>query len=197
LAEEVVLVEVVNYLSRGPNSGNMKSTKWFDRKFDFSAQQNTFPSIIERLRGAPARLEERCRVIPSAWLEVKPDNTWSIKENIGHLTDLEPLWQGRLDDIKNGKGDLRPTDLANRKTDEAGHNAKSLDQLLRDFRHARAETITMIEGLDEELIFRSALHPRLKTPMRTMDHFLFVAEHDDHHLARITELMRIFERGDL
>jgi hypothetical protein len=27
--------------------------------------------------------------------------------------------------------------------------------------------------------------------MRTMDLFLFVAEHDDHHLARITELARL------
>jgi hypothetical protein len=26
--------------------------------------------------------------------------------------------------------------------------------------------------------------------MRAIDHLLFVAEHDDHHLARITELAR-------
>ncbi|MBS1531306.1 MAG: DinB family protein [Bacteroidetes bacterium] len=175
----------------------MRSTKWFDRKFDFSAQQNIFPSIIERLRGTPARLEERCRTIPGEWLEIKPGNSWSIKENIGHLTNLEPLWQGRLDDFKKGEKELRPTDLANRKTDEAGHNAKSLDQLLSDFRQVRAETMAMIEDLDEELIFRTALHPRLKTPMRTMDSFLFVAEHDDHHLARITEMMRIFEKDGL
>jgi uncharacterized damage-inducible protein DinB len=172
---------------------NMKSTKWFDRKFDFTSQQNTFPSIIERLRGTPARLEERCRVIPAEYLELKPDGTWSIKENIGHLTDLEPLWQRRLDDFLNHQTELRPTDLANKKTDEANHNARSLEELLSAFRQVRAHTISAIEKLDEEIIFRSALHPRLKTPMRTMDSFLFVAEHDDHHLARITELMRQFQ----
>jgi len=176
----------------------MKSTKWFDRKFDFfGTQQNIFPSIIERLRGTPARLEEKCRDIPSAWLQIKPENTWSIKENIGHLSDLEPLWQGRLDDLKNGEKELRPTDLANRKTDDAGHNNKSLAQLLSDFRQVRGETVRMIEGLDEDIIFRSALHPRLKTPMRTKDSFLFAAEHDDHHLARITELIRVFEKENL
>ena len=37
-------------------------------------------------------------------------------------------------------------------------------------------------------IFRTALHPRLETPMRMMDLFYFVAEHDDHHLARITAI---------
>lgn len=169
----------------------MKSTKWFDRKFNFDSEQNTFPSIIERLSGTPARLEEKLKAIPADLLEVKPANTWSIKENIGHLTDLEPLWQGRLEDIINGETELRPTDLANKKTDNANHNAKSLTQLLADFRQIRLQTITMLEKLDEETIFKSALHPRLKTPMRTMDSFLFVAEHDDHHLARITELAKM------
>jgi hypothetical protein len=32
-------------------------------------------------------------------------------------------------------------------------------------------------------------HPRLKTPMRLIDHLYFVAEHDDHHHARIWELV--------
>jgi hypothetical protein len=93
----------------------------------------------------------------------------------------------------NSETELRPTDLANKKTDEADHNAKSLEQLLADFRKVRMQTIGMIEKLDEEIIFKSALHPRLKTPMRTMDSFLFVAEHDDHHLARITELTMLFQ----
>ena len=171
----------------------MKKVKWFDRSFNFNSEQNIFPSIIERLRGTPATLEERFKVIPADILETKLDNTWSIKENIGHLTDLEPLWQGRLEDIINSENELRPTDLANRQTDLADHNSKSLDELLSSFRQIRAETIVMLENLDEEIIFRSALHPRLKTPMRTMDLFLFVAEHDDHHLARITELYQLLD----
>lgn len=36
---------------------------------------------------------------------------------------------------------------------------------------------------------RSALHPRLLTPMRLIDFLAFVAEHDDHHLAEIAWLM--------
>ena len=168
----------------------MKKVKWFERSFDFSKDQNIFPSIIERLKGTPARLDEKFKSIPLEILETKVDNTWSIKENVGHLIDLEPLWQGRLEDIKNGEIEMRPTDLANRKTDEANHNAKSIEKLLRDFREIREHTISLIENLDEETIFKSALHPRLKTSMRTMDLFLFVAEHDDHHLARITELVK-------
>lgn len=169
----------------------MTKVKWFERSFDFSKNQNIFPSIIERLKGTPARLEEKFKSIPFEILETKIDQTWSIKENVGHLTDLEALWQGRLEDIKNGEMEMRPTDLTNRKTDEADHNAKPIEKLLKDFREIRERTIVLIDNLDDETIFKSALHPRLKTPMRTMDLFLFVVEHDDHHLARITELVRL------
>ena len=173
----------------------MTKVKWFERSFDFSKDQNIFPSIIERLKGTPARLEEKFKFIPPEILETKVDHTWSIKDNVGHLTDLEPLWQGRLEDIKSGEIEMRPTDLANRKTDEANHNAQSIGELLGDFRAIRQRTVTLMGNLDEEMIFKSALHPRLKTPMRTMDLFLFVAEHDDHHLARVTELVKLLSQG--
>ena len=169
----------------------MKQTKWFERKFDFTTDQNIFPSIIERLAGTPARLEEKLKTIPPDLLSKKINNTWSIKENIGHLADLEPLWQGRLEDIINGATELRPTDLFNTKTDQANHNDKSLTELLSGFREARQQTLRSLENIDDQVIFKSALHPRLKTPMRTMDLFLFVAEHDDHHLARITEISKL------
>jgi len=172
----------------------MKQVKWFDRTFNFEATQNIFPSIFERLSGTPLRLTEKIKSIPPAILTQRVNNTWSIKENIGHLTDLEPLWQGRLEDIQNGLMELRPTDLQNTRTNLANHNETPIEQLLRDFSTIRQQTITQLEQIDEATVFKSALHPRLKTPMRTMDLFLFVAEHDDHHLARITELVKIINK---
>ena len=74
----------------------MKQTKWFDRKFNFDFNQNIFSSIIERLAGTPVRLDEKLKFILQGLLTKKIDNTLPIKENKGHLTDLEPLWQGRL-----------------------------------------------------------------------------------------------------
>ena len=169
----------------------MQQTKWFNRTFDFSNSQNIFPSIIERLAGTPARLEEKLQSISPDILSVRIDGTWTIKENIGHLTDLEPLWQGRLEDILNGETDLRPTDLQNTATTQANHDSVLVEVLLSNFRNARMNTIQALNNLQEKDVFKSALHPRLKTPMRTTDLFLFVAEHDDHHLARITELVKI------
>jgi len=167
----------------------MKQINWFDRKFDFSSNQNTMPSLIERLQGTPIRLQEKMKDIPIPLYKIKPDEKWSILEHIGHLSDLEPLWHGRLDDIITEQKELRPTDLANKKTTEANHNNKSLAQLLDEFAALRKITLNRLKALKEEDVFKSALHPRLKTPMRTLDLFTFVAEHDDHHLAKITEIV--------
>lgn len=171
----------------------MKQINWFNRDFRFESTQNIFPSIIERLWGTPVRLKKKLETIPTNLLTLRLDNTWSIKENTGHLTDLEPLWQGRLEDILNGKEQLRPTDLQNSRTTEANHNATPLEDLLASFTRIRMETLSLLDELTEEKVFMSALHPRLQTPMRTMDLFLFVADHDDHHLARITELANILK----
>ena len=169
----------------------MKQIQWFKREFNFTADPNTFPSIIERLAGTTARLEEKIRFIPAEILTVRVDGAWTIKENVGHLSDLEPLWQNRLDDILTGQRELRPTDLQNTQTSLANHDAVPIEELLSNFRQIRATTIELLNNIEEEQVSWFALHPRLQTPMRTIDHFLFVADHDDHHLARITELAKL------
>ncbi|MBE3135108.1 MAG: DinB family protein, partial [Acidobacteria bacterium] len=35
------------------------------------------------------------------------------------------------------------------------------------------------------------LHPRLNQRIRLLDLMVFAAEHDDHHLARLSELLRL------
>ena len=117
---------------------------------------------------------------------------WSIQEHAGHLWDLEPLGDGRLDDFESGLEALRPADLENRKTHGADHNANDIAVILRGFRSARQAIVDRLDSYDQGFVTRSALHPRLKEPMRVLDLTFFMAEHDDHHLARITELMQMF-----
>jgi len=96
----------------------------------------------------------------------------------------------RLDDFQRGAERLSPTDLQNQRTFDANHNASNLSDLLGAFRRERAAIVERLERYDESLIVRASLHPRLEQPMRVIDHVLFVAEHDDHHLATITSLLR-------
>lgn len=162
---------------------------WFERKFEFSFPVELHPNLRARLRGTPTRLEEVLRGRSHKILINKAQEKWSAQEHAGHLLDLEPLWLVRVEDYVAASPQLTATDLRNRKTDEANHNAHPLEQILAGFRAARGRLLKRVDGLDESLYARTIPHPRLKTPMRLVDHLYFVAEHDDHHLARIWELV--------
>ena len=163
---------------------------WFERKFDFNFPVELYPEIIERLRGTPARIEERVRDVPPALLTRRDGDKWSIQENIGHLLDLDELFAGRFEDYEHGLEKLRAADLLNQKTHQAQHNSRPVEKILREFRHGRLALVARLESQPPEYFRRTALHPRLNTPMRVTDLLYFVAEHDDHHLARISELLR-------
>ncbi|MGC1371071.1 MAG: DinB family protein [Candidatus Sulfotelmatobacter sp.] len=162
---------------------------WFDRKFDFSFPVEMHPNLCARLRGTPARLEDALRGRANEVLTHKPRQKWSAQEHAGHLLDLEPLWLARVEDYVKGSEQLAITDLQNRKTDDANYNSQPLEQILAKFRAARKTLLKRVEGLDVGLFSRPIPHPRLKVPMRLVDHLFFVAEHDDHHLAKIWELV--------
>lgn len=168
----------------------MRRTKWVEREFDFSLPVGVFSCVVERLRGTPARLEELVRSLPPRDLTARRGDAWSIQEHVGHLIDLDELHEGRLEDYARRLATLRPADMTNRKTYEANHNAAALEVLLARFRAARANFVRRLEALSEDEVAASALHPRLQKQMRVIDMALFVAEHDDHHLATITELRR-------
>lgn len=166
----------------------MELEKWFERSFDFTLPPSRFPSLLERLRGTPARLAERTRCLSSDVATRRYKNRWSIQENVGHLLDLEPLWLRRAEQFVGGETELVAADLTNRRTHEANHNARPLSELLLGFHDARRDLVKLLTQADAAVLLRTAIHPRLRAPMRLIDHALFVADHDDHHLAAITDL---------
>lgn len=170
----------------------VRKQPWFERKFPLGLPTALLPVIIERLRGTPARLEERLTSLPGAVLTRRSGETWSIQENAGHLLDLEPLWLQRIDDLLHRREELTVADLTNRRTHEANHNAASLTGLLAGFRKGRTAMLARLGSVDDEALAHTALHPRLRQPMNLIDHVHFVAEHDDYHLARISELLTEF-----
>jgi hypothetical protein len=162
-----------------------RQMKWFERKFTFDFPTGIFPCFLERLRGTPARLEELVNGLPPDILSVRKDNSWSIQEHAGHLLDLEVLGEQRLADYRSGASVLTPADITNRRTHEANHNSVAIRSILKEFRMVRHSLVGKLEELNEEEVGRSALHPRLNTPMRVVDWCYFMAEHDDHHLTTI------------
>lgn len=164
-------------------------TPWFERSFHFDFPVTNFPVIFSRLEGSIFRLQ--C-ILAAADDEAcsQSKEGWSVKEHIGHLYDLEDLWWKRLQDFLDGKEVLTTADLNNTKTKEARHNEKTLEQLLQQFIVERQRILETAYGFDRGILALTAVHPRLQQPMRLIDFLYFVAEHDDHHLAKISSLLR-------
>lgn len=161
---------------------------WLDRIFTFEFPPEQHPTQRARLRGTPVRLEELMLNVPEARLIRRPGGAWSIKEHAGHLADLEPLWAARADEFLAGADTLSAADMTNAKTREARHNDRPLDEILTMFHEARSAWMARLDRLDPQDFGREAWHPRLRVRIRLIDHLYFVAEHDDHHLARVWEL---------
>ena len=167
-------------------------TEWIKRHFRFELPLGMYANVVERVRGTPARLEDLTLGLPSDVLTRRDGDKWSIQEQAGHLLDLEELGMKRLDDFEGGRETLTAADMNNRRTHEANHNSNSIENILGSFRKERMAFVARLDSYDETFVSRAALHPRLNVQMRVIDLIFFIAEHDDHHLARISELKRKF-----
>ncbi|MFH2037165.1 MAG: DinB family protein [Candidatus Zixiibacteriota bacterium] len=163
---------------------------WFKRVFELDQPVFMFPMICERLRGGPARLEEKVRGLSKDVLTYSEGESWSIMQQIGHLVLVEGLWLKRMADYKNNAKTLFAADLKNTKTKSIDFNQADLNELLKEFRSQREKFIELLDTVPENEVEKTAFHPRLEKPMRIIDHAYFAAEHDDHHLAKMTDLAR-------
>lgn len=163
--------------------------RWFDRSFTFGLPLGAFPAVIERLRGTPARAAELVAGVPAQMLTRRTDGKWSVQEHIAHLADLGMLDDKRLEDFLAGATNLSPADLTNRATEDADHNRLPIAIVLERLGTGRMDLVRRMDALTEDEVGRTAIHPRLKQPMRLMDWAIFVADHDDHHLAHVHQAL--------
>ncbi len=157
---------------------------WLEYKWAFDFPVGMYRTILGRLRGTPARLEEMLRGASGAALTRKPEGKWSVQEHVGHLLVLEEtLHCPRVEQYLRGETELMAADMSNRATGEADFNRRAVSDLLREFRGAREKTMRLLDPLTLADAARVASHPRLKMPLRLVDLCYFCAEHDDHHIA--------------
>lgn len=163
---------------------------WGARRFAFVHPEWMLADFTERLRGVHARLDELLAGVDDRSAKVQVDGKWSIAQNVGHLSDVEELWQERLDDLRNGKKVYSPAAGPRFQEMAKRHQDRPLAETLQEFRTRRARLVDALAQASPELQQASAFHERLQVPMRLVDCAQFYAEHDDHHLLRIRELRK-------
>ena len=162
---------------------------WIERKFTFDQPVGVFPALLERLRGTPVRAVELVAKVPEQALAIRLDGKWAAKEHLGHLVDLQTLDEQRLREFLDRVQVLSPAEIGNRTTENSNHRRVPVAEILERLRSGRAQLVTKLETLTEEEVAITALHPRLRQPMRLLDWMYFISEHDDHHLAMARQVI--------
>lgn len=165
----------------------MKQIEWFKRSFNFGVPVGMLPFFLERLDGTITRIENKVRGIDEATLSQKLDGKWSIKQNIGHLAEVDEIALKRMDEMKSGVPVMSPA-VFEPKLD---YNAMPVMKVIEYFRQNRNANVEKYRSLSEEDLAKSSLHPRLKVQMNPVDLAYFDAEHDDHHLVRINTILAV------
>ena len=156
---------------------------WKEKKFQFDFPVGVFPIIVERLRGTPIRLQAMLRNVSQEKLNRILGDKWSIMEQLNHLCNSEMVWFGRIEDFLSREGRLQPRTLS------TAIISNDMPTLLQNFSDARNKLVVKVQDMDEETASLTIIHPRFPTPIRLMDSLFSTAEHDDHHLTKIRELL--------
>jgi hypothetical protein len=163
----------------------MKKFDWFERQFTFGLPPQMLPFYLERLSGTLSRIEKKVAGVSEEILSQKLDGKWSVKENIAHLAEVDEISLTRVGEMKKGISPMSPAVIQPGKD----YNAQSIAEVLNFFKTRREQNLNSYKSLTDHDLLKSSLHPRLKVPLTPVDLAWFDAEHDDHHLVRINEIL--------
>jgi hypothetical protein len=158
---------------------------WLERRFNFGQTPDMLVFFLERMQGTVVRINAKVDGIPDAVLSEQRDGKWSVKQNIGHLAEVEEISLKRIDEILNGV----PTMSSAVFPVKQDYNAMPVRDVIAFFERNRLATLQAYNTLAASALKLTAIHPRFKVPMNPVDLALFHAEHDDHHLVRMTEII--------
>lgn len=168
---------------------------WAQRKFAFVHPSWMLADFVERLRGVVPRLGPLLAGMGEDAAHDQVGGKWSVAQNIGHLSDVEELWQERLEDLRQGKKvytaavGSRFQELAER------HQGRSVEVIVGELEERRSRLVDAMTHAPARLQEATAFHERLQVRMRLVDCAQFYAEHDDHHLLRIRTIRSLLGEG--
>jgi hypothetical protein len=162
----------------------MTETPWFERNLSFGKPLEMLPYYLERLDGTLVRLEQKVKGVDNKILSTRFDDKWSIKENIGHMAEVDEVANKRIDEMTSGVPLLSPAVF-----EPKDYNPWSIHKVLAFFREVRVKNLVKYRALSNEDLTKASMHPRLRVPMTPVDLAWFDAEHDDHHLVKISVIL--------
>src|SRR5260221_694255 len=162
---------------------------WFERNLRFGHPLEMLPFFLERLEGTIIRIEHKVTGLDDKILSEKLNGKWSVKENIGHLAEVDEVANKRIDEMIAGVEVLSPAVF-----EPKDYNPWPIEKVLEFFKKTRLDNLKKYKTLSEDQLKKSSLHPRLKVQMTPVDLAWFDAEHDDHHIVKINEIIQTLSK---
>lgn len=142
--------------------------------------------VMQQLSTQPARMDALLgKLSESDAMDRYAPGKWSVKEVVGHLSDTERVMSYRL--LRIARSDATP--LAGFDQDAyvpaAGSDARSMHDLLLEFRAVRASTIALARGLDANAWTRTGTVNNATASARAL--LYIIAGHAAHHMKTLRE----------
>ena len=166
-----------------------KKLAWFERQFTFGLPMGMLPFYVERLSGTAIRVAEKVKGFSEDILSEKVNGKWSVKQNIGHLAEVDEIALQRIDQMLKGIPVMLPAVF-----EPKDYNPLPVREVLQYFEETRRKNVAKYRSLRDEDLVKSSLHPRLQVQMTPVDLAFFDAEHDDHHLVMMHEILEARKR---
>ena len=164
-------------------------------------------ATLHRLSETPVELGRVVTASDDALLSRRPEpKSWSAKEIVCHLRDVEELFQLRfhtilaLDEptilvLGANSEELAPWRLGashpldpNRWAEERQYQHHDAREALRAFQRRRAEVLALLDGLSDADWRRGGLHPA-RGRLTLAQWAASLAGHDDNHLAQLARAL--------
>lgn len=167
----------------------MNNLPWFERNLKFGYPKEMLPYFLERLEGTIVRIQTKVNGIDNKILSEKLDGKWSVKQNIGHLAEVDEIANKRLDEMVSGISPMSPAVF-----EPQDYNPWPIEKVVDLFKTNRIKNLKKYSAIREADLLKASLHPRLKVQLTPVDLAWFDAEHDDHHLVRVNEIISILSK---
>ena len=172
---------------------------------DYAAAPRT--AMLERLIATPVELERAVAAATDAQLGRRPEpGSWSAKEIVCHLRDVEELFQVRfhtilaLDEptilvLGASRAELAPWRFGERHpldpdrwAEDRQYDRQDTREALRSFQRRRGEVLAVLNGLADGEWYRGGVH--LARGRLTLAQWAAsLVSHDDNHLAQLARAL--------
>jgi uncharacterized damage-inducible protein DinB len=154
-----------------------------------------FKAHVDALAAFPEELKRQLAGLSDAALRFRPSpDEWSIIEIVGHMTDVDAIWPGRVRQmLSTDNPQLQRVD--NDVVRQRDYQNKQLGFLLITLAERRAEFVELLRMLRPVQLMRPGLHPT-RGPITVADAPAALADHDRGHRAQIGANLEAFERGE-